>query len=111
MKKFFIMSFAFCSFFMISCTEDNRTINGGFPDCPICRGSGYTTKTEFFIFEKYYDCIICKTKLEKQGNGSNVSFEGRKYGECNYCDCHYYTPKSGTSECECNHSKHSHIGM
>lgn len=41
----------------------------------------------------------------------NVSFKGRKHGECHWCGCTFYTPKPGTTECICGHSKHSHIDL
>lgn len=42
---------------------------------------------------------------------SNVSFHGRNLGECDKCECKFYTPKPGSSYCICGHSKHSHIGL
>lgn len=50
--------------------------------------------------------------FSQENSGSeNIAMKGKKYGECHYCECRYYIPKPGTTECICGHSKHSHIGM
>lgn len=108
MKK---LSLIFISVLVLaSCTvEDNRTMGQGKADCPLCQGKGYFKKTDFFIFETYYDCA-CKVWNNGDSGSSDVTFRGAQTGytgPCSKCTCPAYD-RSPDGICDCGHYKTDH---
>lgn len=91
--------------------DDNESFNGDLDDDAIDvetllnEDSSHDGSNETWTEEN--NNLYAEDKSDK----SHVPFNGRKRGECNWCDCLCYIPKPGTTECICGHSKHSHIGL